>query len=491
MGGAPEIDLLSGRVRGTWRQGEAASFAAFLGIPYAQAPTGDLRFEAPVPAEPWPGVLDATAYGATPKVDRGAGATLIPEPAIAGDSTLSVNVFTPDTAGSLPVLVWIHGGGFTEGSPASPWYDGRSFVRDGVVLVTFSYRLGFEGFGFVPGAPHNRAVLDWLLALEWVQDNIAKLGGDPGRVTIAGQSAGGTAVLQLLAMPQAQALFSAAYASSPGRLGMSLQRAEKVGRALAGRAGVAFSREGFASIGRQQMAELESAISSAGLGAMRLMLTGGFFGPVIDGTLIRQHAVEGIAAGHGADKPLVIGANDDEMSGAVASAPRALSALPADLLLAVLGVPKAIRRGYLTANRAGGGNSALAVGRFITDRVFRSSVLATAEARGAAPTWVYRFAWGSPRHQLAGRDAAVHCLDVPFLFDVLDDPAVPALVGDAPPSSIAEDVHGAAVSLASTGAVPWPRWEEQRLAHVFDVTPLDEVGAYRSAAPLVASYRLR
>ncbi len=100
------------------------------------------------------------------------------------------------------MLVYIHGGGFVAGSPASPWYDGAAFNRDGVVTVSVSYRLGFEGFGWIDGAPHNRGVLDWILALEWVRDNIAGFGGDPSRVTIAGQSAGGGAVLTLLGMPR-------------------------------------------------------------------------------------------------------------------------------------------------------------------------------------------------------------------------------------------------------------------------------------------------
>ncbi|WP_331280311.1 carboxylesterase family protein [Microbacterium sp. MRS-1] len=92
------------------------------------------------------------------------------------------------------MLVWIHGGGFFSGSPASPWYDGRAFARDGAATVTISYRLGVDGFGHIDGAPSNRGVRDWLAALEWVQENIAAFGGDPARVTIAGQSAGGGAV---------------------------------------------------------------------------------------------------------------------------------------------------------------------------------------------------------------------------------------------------------------------------------------------------------
>jgi para-nitrobenzyl esterase len=160
----PVVRTAAGLVRGIQRDGSAA----FLGIPFAQPPVGDLRFAAPAPALSWEGIRDAVAYGATPQ--RGeTGMTLIPEPSIPGEETLNVNVFTPDVDGRLPVLVWIHGGGFVSGSTASPWYDGASFARDGVVLVTVSYRLGFDGFGDIEGAPSNRGVRDWLAALEWVQ----------------------------------------------------------------------------------------------------------------------------------------------------------------------------------------------------------------------------------------------------------------------------------------------------------------------------------
>ena len=233
---APVVSIAPGRVRGFWRgePGTAGASAAFLGIPFAQAPVGDLRFAAPVPPEPWEGIRDALEHGAT--AQRGdKGITLIPEPSVPGESTLNVNVFTPapgEPDAALPVLVDIHGGGYIAGSPASPWYDGRAFNRDGVVTVSISYRLGFDGFGHIQDAPSNRGVRDWLAALEWVRDNITAFGGDPARVTIAGQSAGGGAVLTLLGMPAAQHLFHAVWALS-GALGDIAARA----RARASRRG--------------------------------------------------------------------------------------------------------------------------------------------------------------------------------------------------------------------------------------------------------------
>lgn len=173
----------AGRARGSWFLDDQQSdsgprIAVFRGIPYAEPPVGRLRFAPPQPRRPWDHVLDTTSFGPTPQ--RGeSGITLIPEHAVAGDDTLSVNVWTPtlDPDAALPVVVWIHGGGFISGSPASPWYDGRAFARDGVVLVTISYRIGFAGFGWIDGATPNRGVLDWICALEWVRDNIVAFGG--------------------------------------------------------------------------------------------------------------------------------------------------------------------------------------------------------------------------------------------------------------------------------------------------------------------------
>ena len=149
-----------GRIRGV-RDRQALRF---LGIPYAQSPSTAGRFAAPVPHGRWDGTRDALVYGATsPQPDRGI--TVIPEPIIAGDNELNLNIFTPELGpAGLPVLVWIHGGGFFGGGNASPWYRGGPFARDGVVLVSINYRLGAEGFLEVPGVPANRAVRDWVRA---------------------------------------------------------------------------------------------------------------------------------------------------------------------------------------------------------------------------------------------------------------------------------------------------------------------------------------
>jgi para-nitrobenzyl esterase len=474
---APEARTLQGTVRGI-RHGAGQ---AFLGIPYAEPPIGDLRFAAPSPPPPWDGVRDASAYGATPLRRDFGDTTLIPEPPVPGDATLNVNVFTPaaDPDSRLPVWVWIHGGGYTSGSPASPWYDGAAFARDGVVTVTLSYRLGFDGFGWIEGAPQNRAVRDWLAALEWVRANIGFFGGDPGRVTIAGQSAGGGAVLTLLGMPAAQPLFHRVWCSSPALGDIAADRSRAIAARLAAVLDVAPDRDGFASVdpdvivGAQERATQEPG--TKGLAVARGLLHDGVgLGPVVDGELIARPTLESVRAGTGADKPVVIGANDDEFT-MITMGSKILRFVPARLALGALGATSRAASAYLRDNRAvrRRGTGRL-VGRYVTDRTFRAGVARFADARAAgkgtdaspAPTWLYRLAWTSPTHGIA-----LHCLDVPFVFDVLDAPRVTEIAGASPPHALADAMHGAAVAFVRDGTPGWAPAPEGRRgrARLFDV----------------------
>ena len=460
----PIIRIRPGRVRGFWRgdAGNARASAAFLGIPFAQAPVGQLRFATPVAPEPWDGVRDALEYGAT--AQRGdMGPTLIPEPSIPGDATLNVNVFTPrpgDPEAKLPVLVYIHGGGYIAGSPASPWYDGRAFNRDGVVTVSVSYRLGFDGFGHIAGAPSNRGVRDWIAALEWVRDNIEAFGGDPARVTIAGQSAGGGAVLTLLGLPAAQHLFHAVWALSPAVVSVPGERARTLAAKVANLAGVSPTRDGFASVPEERLKELQAAATRPDpkkplTGARAFLDDGLAWGPTIDGDLIARSTLASIGAGVGADKPLVLGTTDDEFTMVTDRAKRTLRFVPAALAFGGTGLSRATRREYLAANRPQQrkGTAAM-VGRFVSDHVFRADVVRVADARGDAATWAYRFSWPSPT-----RTWAIHCLDVPFWFDCLDAPGVTTIAGDDPPRRLAEAVHGAAAAFVRDGDPGWTPWD--------------------------------
>lgn len=483
-----EVQTAAGRVRGSWRPTTggrgAPRSAGFLGIPFAEAPVGDLRFQAPVPKAPWEGVRDALEFAAT--AQRGdPGVTLIPEPSIEGESTLNVNVFTPDPkASALPVLVWIHGGGYFAGSPASPWYDGRNFNRDGVVTVSISYRLGFDGFGWIEDAPSNRGVRDWLLALEWVQQNIAAFGGDPARVTIAGQSAGGGAVLTLLGMKQAQHLFHGVYAIS-GALGdVAAARAEAFGRALAASAGVAPTVAGLSTVSEDRLLALQQKATQLGPSSMTTMIDEGLpLGPTIDGDLLPRSTHDSLRAGVGADKPLVIGAADDEFTMAFSgAAAKALRWVPRAVLLNRFGISRSIRAEYLAANadvvRLG---KARLAGRVLTDRMFRTTVPRIAADREDAPTWLYRFSWPSGHFGFAE-----HCLDVPFFFDCLDGPSMEALAGPNPPQELADEVHGAAVAFVTSGDPGWARHEgDAGIVRVYDLPTRDVADAYASVRALL------
>ena len=174
----PVVTIKDGALRGT----TTAGVSAFLGIPYAAPPFGVNRMRPPQPVQPWDGERDASAFGPTvPKGDYPPQYTLLfPEVVIPGEDCLNLNVWTPDTgAAGLPVLVWIHGGSFMNGSGSVGEYDGTAFARDGVVCVTINYRLAAEGFLFLGDGVANLGLLDQLAALQWVQANIAAFGGDP------------------------------------------------------------------------------------------------------------------------------------------------------------------------------------------------------------------------------------------------------------------------------------------------------------------------
>src|SRR5437588_7847141 len=198
------VETTTGAVEGRLKDG----IFDFRGIPYAAPPVGGLPSRPPQPAEPWTGVRDATRFGPTAPQNIGAMERMFGAPPQPMDEDcLTLNVWTPACDdGKRPVMVWIHGGAFLYGTGATPWYDGRSFARDDVVLVTIYYRLGAFGFLQVDGQGNN-GILDQVAALEWVRDNIAGFGGDPGNVTAFGESAGAMSVGTLLGLPAAKGLF--------------------------------------------------------------------------------------------------------------------------------------------------------------------------------------------------------------------------------------------------------------------------------------------
>ncbi|CAH0197749.1 carboxylesterase/lipase family protein [Plantibacter cousiniae (nom. nud.)] len=490
----PIAQTTSGAVRGTRR---ADGSVAFLGIPFAEPPTGARRFQAPEPKAPWDGVLDATAYGATPQRKALAEITTIPEPSIPGDSTLNVNVFTPDPtpaadSAGLPVLVWIHGGGFIAGSPASPWYDGRAFNRDGVVTVSVSYRLGIDGFGWLPDAPANRGVLDWILALEWVRDNIAAFGGDPRRVTIAGQSAGGGSVMTLLTVPSAQHLFHRAISVSGVPGDVPLHEAQALTGRLAEHLGVPATLAGFASVPEDTLIEAQGfEVVSGGATDPESVLRGMTtmngrlgLGPVVDGELVVDTVEAGMIAGRGADKPLLVSATREEFAGFFTGRLDDFDAVAPTRALELMGVPEPLAEAYVATQP--GERTGLVAGRFVSDVMFRERVIRWLALRDDAETWVSDFVWRS-----AVSGIAEHCLDVPFIFDVLDDPDVTRVAGPHAPQELADRIHGAVVAFVRDGSPGWSRSDRDASAiEVFDAAGAPTVEPFASARVLAAAKRL-
>jgi para-nitrobenzyl esterase len=484
-----EVTTTSGAVRGS----AEGPVRAFKGIPYAAPPFGDLRFAAPAPPEAWSGVRECTRYGPTAlkppypvPVD-----VLLPEPVIPGEDVLNLNVWTPDGAAGLPVLVWVHGGAFVNGSGAVPQYDGTAFARDGVVTVTLNYRLGVDGFlHFGDDGPANRGLLDQVAALEWVRDNIAAFGGDPARVTVAGESAGAMSVVSLLSMPRAQGLFARAVAQSgSGHFALQLATATKVAEALAARLGVPLTREAFgevdpvALVAAQQALSQEIAATPDPARWGELVVNAMAFEPVVDGEVLPSLPVRSVQGGAGSDVDLLIGTNTDEQ--ALFLVPNGFVDLVAEpvlsMVLAGYGLtPDALVPYRSDAPTATPGELMIAVA---SDWFFRIPALRLAEARAAAPatTHVYEFAWPSP--QFEGRLGACHALEIPFVFDTLAAPGSEALCGSAAPQELADVVHRAWVDFVTKGDPGWPPYDlADRPVQVFgtltSVTP-DPRGAQR------------
>ena len=476
----PVVATTAGSVQGIWR----GASAAFYGIPYAQAPIGELRFAAPEPALPWDGLRDASAPGATPQRRPFGPVTTIPEPCFPGNETLNVNVFTPapTTDAKLPVFVWIHGGGFFAGSSSSPWYDGRSFNRDGIVTVAISYRLGFDGFGWISDAPTNRGLRDMILGLEWVRDNIAAFGGDPTTITIAGQSAGGSAVMSLLASPLAQPLITRVISHSGGGLTRELPDAERIGREMALRAGVDPTRAGWSTLTEDELLDLQTSYmaptrtppASAADHVATTLANRGIglpFVPLTGDDVLPLPIAQALAAGTGADKDLMAGTVAHEFT---------LSTLPftepwagTDPVTALVdgGVPSATATAYV-ASHPELASTALVCGQLGTDFMFRIPTISWLDAHGTR-TWSYDFRWPTP---LVG--LSYHCLELPYAWDVLDAEGVTAVCGDNPPQVLADEMHAAWVRFIATGDPGWAGWNGHN-AYVFGGEQADTYASSR------------
>lgn len=463
----PEVRVSGGRVAGAGPD-EHGGVHAFLGVPYAASPlVGDARLALPRPAR-WDGVRPALEPGPTAP-QPAQGFTIIPEPTVPGEECLNLNVFTPDLgrgAGGLPVLVWIHGGGFRCGTPSSPWYHGRGFGRDGIVVVAISYRLGYEGFLTIDGAPTNRAVHDWFAALRWVQENVAAFGGDPGNVTIGGQSAGSVACATLLATPAARGLFRRAILMSGGVSHLRpIERSRRLAERLAEALGIPATRDGFASRTPAELVAAEALLRRPveaadgpaphpAVAQMSRALAGMPNGPVVDGDVLPEAPLDALRAGAAAGVDVLVGSTSEETVMAAQLADGVDDTVLLDALEAT-GVRAEAADAYRRAHPADA--PAIVLGRASTDLHFRLPAMRLLEATAGPRTFGYEFRWPSPTGF-----GVVHCLDVPFAFGVLDAPAVDVVAGAAPPAWLGEDVHGAWARFVATGDPGWAPYDGDR-----------------------------
>lgn len=425
-GSSLEARVDGGAVRGAVEHG----VIAFKGIPYAQPPVGALRWMPPQPVRSWTGVRPALHYGPdcmqVPFPSDAAPLGVTPK-----EDCLYANVWRPRSAPArgLPVMVWIYGGGFVNGGSSPAVYDGTQFARNGVVLVSFNYRLGNFGFFAFPALTRelrrdgdlvgNYGLMDQLAALKWVQRNIASFGGDPHNVTVFGESAGGISVGLLLGTPLAAGLFQRAIIESGGgRPGIFPPRHVSGGPNSAEAMGVKLARHfGIEGKGEQALAQLRALPASRLVDGLNMATMGKdqtyVGGPILDGKLDLGAPTQVLAAGGGARVPVMIGTNSADIGFLPAKSLEALFAQYGPDAKAATAIydPSGQLPLQLVSFRAGGDlwmvEPARAISRILSGR--------------GQPVYEYRFSYvaSSLLDTQFGRLGAMHATEIPYVFDTV------------------------------------------------------------------------
>lgn len=458
----PEIRTTAGVVRGRREN----TVAVFRGIPYAQPPVGARRFAAPVPTEPWDGVRDALEFGPS-----------VPQAGSASDdgNCLALNVWTPDPgAAALPVLVFIHGGRYLEGTSSNPHQDGAILAASGVVMVSMNYRVGVEGFANIAGAPNNRGMLDQIAALRWVRENIAAFGGDPGNVTVSGQSAGAGCIAALLTMPLAAGLFRRAIVQSCPGTYFSPKLSAAISSAIAAELG---ARATVDELARFSAAELINATGAV----MKKMpdfveswgptaLTPTPFSPVVDGDVLPHAPWPALANGAASDIDLLVGHTRDEFR--LFNPMLGSEVTDAQLTATLERFAPVSDTGYRALfPEATPGQLYELVN---CDWLFRMPGLHLADAQhtGGGRVWNYELCWSFNRDQ-----GASHSLDLLLVFGTLDLDEV-RNHPSAFPNAAAEAVHVAHhmrsdwLNFATTGTPGWASYDpDTRSTRVYTAEP--------------------
>ncbi|MDR2055375.1 MAG: carboxylesterase family protein [Desulfovibrio sp.] len=467
---APRVTVACGMLKGI----HEGSIFVYKGIPYAKPPVGELRFAPPEDAEPWSGELDCDKFGFQ----------CFQHPAVAGsepfsEDCLKLNVWTPAKPGEaagLPVYVFIHGGGFSSGSGSSPMYDGTSFAKKGVVAVTVNYRLGALGF-FASretlkryGTTGNWGLLDQIKALEWVRDNIAAFGGDRGKVTIGGESAGSFSVSALATSPLANGLFRGVIMESGSVLSLpelsyhargDLEKSIRASRVLADIFEADDSADGLAKMRRAD----PEVLAYLGFFAADQTATPFFLTPAFDGKVLPKSRPDAASAGKLAGVNFLLGFNNDEGSlfipgnaddgGCKALVARVFGGQKALQVFDRLKVDARNTRLQRTRQAAAYGIFSAGMKRF-----------ADIAADAGSNVYMYKFKYVSPGNKKSGLGAA-HASELPFVFNNL------ATMGLSGPEAeeLAGETHRRWVNFIKTGdpnlgeatpsGVTWPKYDSR------------------------------
>ncbi len=448
----PTVETAGGSVKGMTQNG----VHAFKGIPYGMPTGGGHRFLQPMKAAQWSGVRDAVDMGPeamqviTPLPEYFA--SLAPANPPLGEDCLNLHVWTPGVDNARrPVMVWLHGGGYSVSSANWPIYDGANLASHDVVVVTLNHRLNLFGFLHLAdlgvakyAASSNMGMMDIVMALQWVRDNIANFGGDPGNVTIFGESGGAGKVSTLMGMPAAMGLFHRAIVQSGAALdGIPADAATKATEQYLAKL----------NLKKDQLDQLQQLSVTQLLDGMQ-GVPGLAAGPVVDGRTLPMGAFTPSASTVSADLPLLIGSNATETTGLMPTV-SAEDLTDSDLLKSVKetlgGVSDAKAKHVIEAYKnADLSNREISL-RLAADVGMRADVMTEAERKseqGIAPVFVYYLSWKTPVD--GGKFLSPHTLDLPFVFDNLDRARDMVGSGEAQ-NALRDRMVGAWVAFAKSG----------------------------------------